>query len=79
MAGLPKMAPLLQKPDRRRFLWSLASLGLTAKTLKSERRSEPVYRFVTPLCEVRMSVQYFASSETNGCHVVFGAPGFVPE
>jgi hypothetical protein len=66
MAGPPQTEPLLQKPDRRRFLWSLASLGLTAKTLKSERRPEPVYRFVTPLCEVRMSVQYFTSSAMNG-------------
>jgi hypothetical protein len=65
MAGLPKAAPLLQQPDRRRFLWSLASLGLTAKTSKFESRSEPVYRFLTPICEVRMSVQYFASSASN--------------
>jgi hypothetical protein len=65
MAGLLKRAPLLQKPDRRGFLWSLASLGLTAKASKSARRSEPVYRFLTPLCEVRMSVQYFVSSASN--------------
>jgi hypothetical protein len=65
MAALPKTRPLLHKPDRRCFLWSLASLGLTAKTLKSEKRSEPVYRFLTPAGEVRMSVQYFASSSSN--------------
>jgi hypothetical protein len=64
MAALPNMRPL-QNPDRRFFLWSLASLGLTTKTGKSEKRSEPVYRFLTPVCEVRMSVQYFANSSTN--------------
>jgi hypothetical protein len=52
----------LQSPDRRCFLWSLASLGLTTKARIAENRSEPVYRFSTPLCEVQMSVQYFASS-----------------
>jgi hypothetical protein len=55
----------LQKPDRRYFLWSLASLGLTAKSQASETRSEPVYRFLTPACEVRMSVQHFASSSVD--------------
>jgi hypothetical protein len=58
----------LQNPDRRFFLWSLASLGLTTKTLKSEKRSEPTYRFLTPECEVRMSVQFFANSSTEGFH-----------
>jgi hypothetical protein len=55
----------LQKPDRRCFLWSLASFGLTAKNPTSEKRPEPVYRFLTPVGEVRMSVQYFASSSVN--------------
>jgi hypothetical protein len=62
MAILPKTNALLQRPDRRRFLWSAAALGLTAKIGLSEKRSEPVYRFLTPVCEVRMSVEYFASS-----------------
>jgi hypothetical protein len=43
MAALRKSRRLLQKPDRRCFLWSLAGLGLAAKTPKSEKRSEPVY------------------------------------
>jgi hypothetical protein len=55
----------LQKPDRRCFLWSLASLGLTGRNRTSEERPEPVYRFLTPVGEVRMSVQYFASSSVN--------------
>jgi hypothetical protein len=65
MAALPKTRLLLQKPDRRCFLWSLAGLGLTGKTPKSQERSEPVYRFLTPACEVRMRVQYFARSSSN--------------
>jgi uncharacterized protein YlaI len=65
MAALPNTTPLLQRTDRRFFLWSLASFGLATKTRKSEKRSEPVYRFLTPECEVRMSVQYFANSSTG--------------
>jgi hypothetical protein len=66
MAALRKSRRLLQKPDRRSFLRSLAGLGLAAKTPKPEKRSEPDYRFLTPACEVHMSVQYFASSSSNG-------------
>jgi hypothetical protein len=62
----------LQKPDRRFFLWSLAGLGtnfgLTPKLLGSEKRSEPNYRFLTPECEVRMNVQFFANSSIEGFH-----------
>lgn len=65
MPALPNTTPLLQKTDRRFFLWSLASFGLATKTRKSEKRSERVYRFLTPECEVRMSVQYFANSSTD--------------
>jgi hypothetical protein len=65
MAALPKTRPLLQRLDRRSFLWSLASLGLTAKAAKSDNPSERVYRLVTPVCEVRMSVRYFASSSAS--------------
>jgi hypothetical protein len=53
----------LQHPDRRTFLWSLASLGVIRT--KSHKQSETVYRFLTPECEVDMSVQYFAKSSTN--------------
>jgi hypothetical protein len=65
MAALQKTRGFLPNPDRRIFLWSLASLGLTPKILKSEKRSEPTYRFLTPECEVRMSVQYFPNSSTD--------------
>jgi len=50
-------------PDRRTFLWSLAGFGLAGRRPKEE--SEAVYRFLTPECEVEMSVQYFAKSSTN--------------
>jgi hypothetical protein len=66
MAGFSKSKTFLHNPDRRVFLWSLAGLGLTTQTLKAEKQSEPVYQFVTPECEVRMSVQYFGKSSTNG-------------
>jgi hypothetical protein len=57
----------LQNPDRRSFLGSLVSVGLSSKALlfKSEKESETVYRIQTPECEVRMSVEYFGSSEIN--------------
>ena len=65
MAAPAKTRALLERPDRRRFLWSAAAIGLTAKTGLSEKRSEPVYRFLTPVCEVRMSVEYFARPSVN--------------
>jgi hypothetical protein len=65
MAALPRTRPPLQRPDRRSFLWSLASLGFPSRIPRPEKQSEQVYRFLTPVCEVRMSVQYFASSSTN--------------
>ncbi len=65
MAALPRTRPPLQRPDRRSFLWSLASLGFPSIIPKPEKQSEQVYRFLTPVCEVRMSVQYFASSSTS--------------
>jgi hypothetical protein len=57
----------LQNPDRRSFLGSLVSVGLSSKALmfKSEKDSETVFRILTPECEVRMSVEYFGNSETN--------------
>src|SRR5580658_1970890 len=66
MAALPKSRSLLLNPDRRVFLWSLAGFGLTTKISKAEKQSEAVYRFLTPECEVRMSVQYFVKSSSNG-------------
>jgi hypothetical protein len=65
MAALQRTRPPLQRPDRRSFLWSLASLGFPSRIPKPGKQSEQVYRFLTPVCEVRMSVQYFASSLTS--------------
>lgn len=65
MASLPKTRPL-SSLDRRSFLWSLAAFALTAKKAHTEKRSETPYRFLTPECEVRMSVQYFANSSPEG-------------
>ena len=48
------------------FLWSLASLGFPSRNPpKPGRQSGQVCRFLTSVCEVRMSVQYFASSSTS--------------
>jgi hypothetical protein len=66
MAGLPKSRSFLPNPDRRVFLWSLAGLGLTTQFSNAEKQSERVHRFLTPECEVRMSVQYFGRSSTDG-------------
>jgi hypothetical protein len=66
MAGLPKSRSFLPNPNRRVFLWSLAGLGLSTQIAKAERQSERAYRFVTPECEVRMSVQYFGKSSSDG-------------
>ncbi len=54
-------------PNRRTFLWSLASLGVAGKALASQSRkdAETVYRFTTPECEVQMSVEYFGNSEVR--------------
>lgn len=65
---VPGPRTFLQRPDRRHFLWSSSALGLTKQMGISEKRSEPAYRFLTPVCEVRMSVQHFASSSINGFH-----------
>jgi len=56
MAALPRTRPFLQRPDRRSFLWSLASLGFPARIPKPEKQFEQVYRFLTPVGEVLMSV-----------------------
>lgn len=65
MAALPNTDPSLRNPTRRSFLWSFLSFGLTPKTRKSEKPSETVYRFLTPECEVHMSVEYFPNSSTK--------------
>src|ERR1700739_1621087 len=62
----------LAKPERRFFLSWFACLGaglaLTKHGLRGENRSESSYRFRTPECEVRMSVQFLANSSIEGFH-----------
>jgi hypothetical protein len=65
MAGSTESRAFLSNPDRRVFLWSLAGLGLATQIAKAEKQSESIHRFVTPECEVRMSVQYFGKLSSN--------------
>ena len=66
MAVIPPTSAVPGKPDRRRFLWSLATFGLTTRIAKPDEQSDAAYRILTPVCEVRMSVQHFASSSMRG-------------
>ena len=50
---------------RRSFLFSFAGFGLAPKSRKPEKNPEPIFRFLTPECEIRMSVQYFDNSALN--------------
>jgi hypothetical protein len=54
--------PALQNPDRRSFFWGLASLALARGAKNPEKNVETIFRFLTPECEVRMSVQHFENS-----------------
>jgi hypothetical protein len=70
MALTPQPRSFLPRPDRRFFLRSLAGLGagvgMNHHGLKAENRSEASYRFRTPECDVRMSVQFLANASTEG-------------
>jgi hypothetical protein len=65
MAALLKKRSALPSTDRRSFLCSLAGFGLSTKLGKGGQKSETVYRFSTPECDVLMSVEYFGRSEIN--------------
>ena len=65
MAAHPQPMSRLQEPNRRSFLWSLACVGLSTLNPKCEGRTGPSYRFLTPECEVRMSVQFFANGSID--------------
>lgn len=69
MAALRVTQPAPQNPGRRSLFWSLAGLGLTAKLSTkmwgAEQRSDHLFRFSTPECEVRMGVQYFANTPSD--------------
>jgi hypothetical protein len=61
-----------QHPNRRSFLRSLAGVGTSigmankAFAFNSDKDAETVFHIRTPECEVRMSVEYYGSSETGG-------------
>lgn len=64
MIPLRREETTLRSSGRRCFLWSLAGVGLT-QLLKAENRSEPMYRILTPGCEIHLRVQYFARSANS--------------
>ena len=57
---------MLGIPDRRSFIWSLASLGVMGG--KSHKQSETIHRFLTLEYEVEMRVQNYAKSSANSFH-----------
>jgi hypothetical protein len=59
--------PAVSAHTRRSFLMSLTSIALAPRALASKSESDPenVRRFVTPECEVRMSVEYFGNSAAS--------------
>jgi hypothetical protein len=65
MAALPTTRSFFHNPGRRSFLFSFLSFGLAPKSRKPERNSEPLFRFLTPECEIRMSIQYFSGSSAG--------------
>ena len=50
---------------RRSFLFSFAAFGLGPTSRKPEKNPEHIFRFLTPECEIRMSVQYFDNSTVS--------------
>src|ERR1700722_3015708 len=65
MAALPTTRSLFHKPGSRSFLFSFLGFGLAPKSRKSEKNPEPLFRFLTPEGEIRMSVQSFSGPSTS--------------
>ncbi|HEY4907216.1 MAG TPA: hypothetical protein VIH74_07165 [Candidatus Acidoferrum sp.] len=65
MAALSATRSLSHTPGRRSFLFSFLGFGLAPKSRKSEKNAEPIFRFLTPECEIRMSVEYFSGSSAG--------------
>src|SRR6202522_599094 len=59
-------SPISKTVSRRFFLWSLAGFGLSARGLRAERTTESHFRFRTPDCDVRMSVEFLVNSSGEG-------------
>ena len=63
--------PVSGASGRRSFLFSILGLpalggfGFAPKGRKEEKGSEPIFRFLTPDCEIRMSIEYFSGSSTS--------------
>ena len=59
--------PGLSRHTRRSLLVSLAGAALAtkARAWKSENDAENVRRFMTPECEIKMSVEYFANAAAD--------------
>src|SRR5215467_4530523 len=62
------MEPELLTPGRRTFLRRMAALPLALNSENHENRPEAIYRFLTPECEVRMSVHSYGNSVTKKFH-----------
>jgi hypothetical protein len=58
----------LTDPGRRRLLWSLVSLGLSTGIGRAEKPPGTAYRFQTPECEVRLTVEFFERVLSDGFH-----------
>jgi hypothetical protein len=65
MAALPTTRWFFNAPGRRSFLFSFLGFGLAQKSRKSEKNPEPIFRFLTPECEIRMSVEYFSGPSAS--------------
>jgi hypothetical protein len=59
------MGAELWKSGRRTFLQRLAAFPLALQKGNSETGQETTYRFLTPECEVRMSVQSYGNPKTK--------------
>ena len=57
--------PTSLRLNRRSFLWTMACLGALPETPSPDKDPETVYRFLTPECEVRMSVQQSGKSSSK--------------
>jgi hypothetical protein len=65
MAAPSIIQSLSHKPGRRSFLFSFLGFGLAPKSRKAEKNPEPIFRFLTPECEIRMSVEYFSGPSAS--------------
>src|ERR1700743_2400161 len=65
MAALFTTRSLSHTPGRRSFLFSFLGFGFAPKSRKAEKNAEPIFRFITPECEIRMSVEYFSGPSAS--------------